>query len=175
MEYNLEKVGIQSSLFADFGQWNRLEDYFKQNLSQKDLDNRRFRNLKLKEYNRLIRTYSGASLTRDEQALMTVMKFQRGSLVRSLYPGLLTRMFYLVSKGVDNMLFFNKEMERVKMASDERIINARINLPQQSDSKEKAQPIAQDAGPELRHKTYGPDLGQRSVGSDQQKPKGPTI
>lgn len=175
MEYNLEKVEMPKSLFTDFGQWARLEDYFKQQLSPKDLESRRFRNMKLKEYNRLLRTYTGAMLTRDEQALMAVMKFQRGSLVRALYPGLLSRMFYLVSKGVDNMLFYNKEVERVKMASDERIINTKITVPDESQSATLKKDKAVEGNLEQHHKRYGPDLGQRSVGDEQHKPKGPSI
>ncbi|WP_142685738.1 hypothetical protein [Chitinophaga polysaccharea] len=179
MEYTLEKQGMKNSLRNDFGQWNMLEDMFKQQLSQKDLESRRFRNMKLKEYNRLIRVYSGAPLTRDEQALMIVMKFQRGSLVRSLYPGLLTRMVYLVSKGLDNLFFHNKELERVKLANDERIINTRIKLPEQPLEQSESFNISKEAAPDnaagQHQKVYGPDLGQRSVNNDQQKFKGPSI
>ncbi len=178
MEYTLEKQAANNTLFNDFGNWSRLEEYFTKQLSQKDLQSRRYRSMKLREYNRMLRTYSGGLLTQDEKALMTVMKFQRGSLVRSLYPGLLSRIFYLVSKWVDNLLFYNKEMERVKMASDQRIINTKISIPQQQDTGKlklpSTQNTAEDPSGELHQKRYGPDLGGREQ-LQQQRPKGPSI
>ncbi|WP_433863907.1 hypothetical protein [Sphingobacterium thalpophilum] len=178
MEYNLEKQANPKTLFNDFGQWSRLEEYFTKQLSQKDLQSRRFRNMKLRQYNQMIRLYSGAGLTQDEQALMTVMKFQRGSLVRSLYPGLLSRIVYLVSKGVDNLLFYNKEMERVKMATDQRIINTKISIPQNLQEGSLKPPSSQSTAEEqansLNQKRYGADLGSRSQ-SEQQRNHGPSM
>lgn len=178
MEYPLEKQVNPNTLFNDFGQWSRLEEYFTKQLSQKDLQSRRFRNMKLREYNRMIRLYNGAGLTQDEQALMTVMKFQRGSLVRSLYPGLLSRIFYLVSKAVDNLLFYNKELERVKMASDQRIINTKISIPQTREEGSLKQPSSpgttQEQVDNLHQKRYGADLGARSQ-SEQQRNHRPSM
>lgn len=174
MEYPLEKHGNKGSLLSDFRQWEQLEHYLTGQVSKKDLESRRFRRMKLKEYKRLLRAYSGSPLTRDERGLVAVMKFQQGSLVRSLYPGLLSRLFYHIGNSAAKMLLYNRELARARLAEDRRIISIRPKLPESAHAMQQQMPAAQRPDENLSKK-YGPDLGGRNQAPNQQRPGGPSI
>lgn len=91
MEYGLETANKLPTLMDAFREWNRSEDMFREAFGDGALEDRDFLKLKLREYDRIWHTFNGKPLSKDEKALMVILRFQRRKLRRGLYRGLLTR------------------------------------------------------------------------------------
>lgn len=91
---------MSKSLIRELGEWKRLEGMFRENFSETALGDRDFRKMKLREYDRIWRTYNGKEQTTDERALIVMLRFQRRKIRRALYPGLLRRLLNQMTSSV---------------------------------------------------------------------------
>ncbi|MEE1946397.1 hypothetical protein VRU48_14835 [Pedobacter sp. KR3-3] len=82
------------TLVTELGNWNRLENQFRELFSEQALKDREFMKMKLGEYERLAYKYAGAPKTADERAMQVILNFQRTKMRRAIYPGILSRLVY---------------------------------------------------------------------------------
>lgn len=79
---------------SELSNWNQQETKFGALFGQEALKDREFLKMKLENYDQLYYKYNGKAQTPDEKAMMTMLRFQRRKMERSLHPGLLRRMLH---------------------------------------------------------------------------------
>lgn len=82
------------TLMSELRNWNQQESKFGALFGQDALQDREFLKMKLEHYDQLYYKYNGKAQTPDEKAMMTMLRFQRRKMERSLHPGLLRRMLH---------------------------------------------------------------------------------
>lgn len=80
-----------SELMAELTSWNQQEQTFKKLFSDQALQDREFLKMKLAEFDHIWYKHHLLAETTDEKALIKILQYQRNSMQKSLYPGLLTR------------------------------------------------------------------------------------
>lgn len=131
---------MSKSLIRELGEWKRLEGMFRENFSETALGDRDFRKMKLREYDRIWRTYNGKEQTTDERALIVMLRFQRRKIRRALYPGLLRR---LLNQMTSSVLLPGVRKQAILLQNSEHIQDyGRPTLPTVSEAaiKEKEVP-----------------------------------
>ncbi len=91
---NALQTSRPETLMSELGNWNQQENKFGALFGQEALKDREFLKMKLENYDQLYYKYSGKAQTHDEKAMMTMLRFQRRKMERSLYPGLLRRILH---------------------------------------------------------------------------------
>lgn len=97
-----------SELMAELESWKRQEDQLKKLFSAEVVQDKEFLKLKLKEFDRIFYKHRYDNPTTDERAVMTVLKYQRLMMQKSLYPGLITRMVMSAYSYIEHK--FNQSM-----------------------------------------------------------------
>lgn len=82
------------TLMGELRNWNQQENKFGALFGQDALKDREFLKMKLENYDQLYYKYDGKTQTQDEKAMMTMLRFQRRKMERSLHSGLLRRMLH---------------------------------------------------------------------------------
>jgi hypothetical protein len=93
MENELQRPRPET-LMSELGNWNQQENKFGALFGQDALKDREFLKMKLEHYDQLYYKYNGKAQTPDEKAMITMLRFQRRKIERSLHPGLLRRMLH---------------------------------------------------------------------------------
>lgn len=170
MKERLEKMEKKAMLISELDEWNRMEDLFRNTFGESSLGDRQFLKMKLKEYERLYHFYNGkTNLTKDEKAMLLMLRFQRRNLRKTLYPGLLTRMMYrtrsfLTLKANDLMAGAVGVAE-----SNNRIAEQALPFSPAFGATEKA---VEEQGNYQRYEPknrYVRDIGKRTQPDNQQK------
>jgi len=82
------------TLMSELRNWHQQENKFGALFGDDALKDREFLKMKLEHYDQLYYKYNGKAQTPDEKAMMTMLRFQRRKMERSLHPGLLRRMLH---------------------------------------------------------------------------------
>ncbi|MBK1439791.1 hypothetical protein JHJ32_07340 [Parapedobacter sp. ISTM3] len=161
MEYGLEKMEQEPTLFAALTEWNHTESLFREHFGEESLRDRDFLKMKLKEYDRMWYSFNGRPLTQDERTLMKMLRFQRRKMRKTLYPGLLRRLWNRAS----NFLTFLTESERIPRNSRDDSYRYAYGSPdvsgwKQNEQKPDGTSQRERYRPQHRH---GPDFGPRKT------------
>jgi hypothetical protein len=97
------------TLMNELGNWNQQENKFGALFGQDALKDREFQKMKLEHYDQLYYKYNGKAQTPDEKAMMTMLRFQRRKMERSLHPGLLRRILHRAGARLKAMWTGNRE------------------------------------------------------------------
>lgn len=163
----MEKAEREPTLVAALTEWNHTESLFKQHFGEESLRDRDFMKMKLKEYDRMWYSFNGRPLTRDERALMRMLRFQRRKMRRTLYRGLLSRLWNRAS----NFLSFLSEADREPARRVDDSYRYAYGSPDIADLQQNGQkPDGTRQRERYRPKhTHGPDLGRRKKEANGQK------
>jgi hypothetical protein len=93
MENELQ-ISRPETLMSELRNWNQQENKFGALFGQDAFKDREFLKMKLEHYDQLYYKHNGKTQTQDEKAIMTMLRFQRRKMERSLHPGLLRRMLH---------------------------------------------------------------------------------
>jgi hypothetical protein len=121
------------TLMSELGNWNQQENKFGALFGQDALKDREFLKMKLEHYDSLYYKYNGKAQTPDEKAMMTMLRFQRRKMERSLHPGLLRRMLHRGRARLRAMWAGNRE-------------NVTINREQANRQAHNLPPLAKEPG-----------------------------
>jgi hypothetical protein len=127
------------TLMSELRNWNQQENKFGALFGQDALKDREFLKMKLENYDQLYYKYNGKAQTPDEKAMMTMLRFQRRKMERSLHPGLLRRMLHRGRARLRAVWADNRERATV---SRSQVNTQAYNLP----------PLANDAKSAQQHK-----------------------
>ena len=161
MYNDLETPGNGSSFFSALTGWNHTEDLFREHFGEDSLLDREFLKLKLREYDRMWYRFSRNALTRDERALLSMLRIQRRWLRKTLYHGSMRRLW--------NRLF---RFAAFQIGGRQRAIGVRDDSYRYADPAKLLQDhggngrTAQDParGERREHgQRYGHDLGKRET------------
>jgi len=160
---------MENTLIAELTSWNRQEQKFRELFSEDALKDREFQKMKLDEYDRLYRKYSGMGTTTDEKALLVMVRFQKRKLERTLYPGILTR---LLRRGFLTLKHIVQRALRPRYPKNQPADYAAktIQLPTENGPSEQQEP-RRAVG---KHRRYAHGLGNRS-GTGHKKRNGRSI
>lgn len=150
METGQEPIRLDT-LTGEISAWNRQEQQFGRLFSDAALKDREFLKMKLGEFDRLYFKYSNTQLTRDERALLTMLRFQRRKLERALYPGILRRVAHRIAARINAAMLAGKEAKnknRVQLTDQLSNIHS-VPIPVKDAQK---QPATIRQLPQLRYK-----------------------
>jgi hypothetical protein len=156
MDYAIDINGQGQSLFRELGAWNVQETRFAEIFSREALADREFRKMKLSEYDRLYHRYSTLATTSDEKALLTMLKFQRRKLERSLFPSLLGRLMHRAIASFGPVINARREMDMASRSDDTWFAGQNIALKSTGDPFPTEKAVHGD-----RKQKYGNDWGRR--------------
>ncbi len=114
------------TLMSELRNWNQQENKFGVLFGQDALQDREFLKMKLEHYDRLWYKYNGKPQTQDEKAMMTMLRFQRRKMERSLHLGLLRRMLHRERARLRAMWAANRERVTINRDASNRQAH---NLP----------------------------------------------
>lgn len=162
----MEKVreNGNGSLLGELSAWNKVESliqhkvFMNQDIT-KDTD---FLKMKMNEYDRLWYKYKGDNLgTTDEKALLTMIRFQQKKMRKTLYPGLIPRLFHRIKVRLKVGLNALREARNLKHEQLDYYTSGKIELKDQQQYKAEQNALRpEDKRNYVTHR-YGPDLGKR--------------
>ncbi|WP_214072588.1 hypothetical protein [Mucilaginibacter sp. dw_454] len=132
---NALQTSRPETLMSELSNWNQQENKFGALFGQEALKDREFLKMKLENYDQLYYKYNGKAQTPDEKAMMTMLRFQRRKMERSLYPGLLRRILHRGRARLRAMWTGNRE-------------NVTINREQANRQAVNLPPLGRDTKPE---------------------------
>lgn len=157
METTLQSYA--DSLMAELGSWSKQEHKFRELFGNDAIRDRDFQKMKLAEYDRLWQKYQGKAMTTDEKSMLVMLRFQRRKLEKTLYPGILRRIFHRAAVGI-KALVANRRQLREQRNQPEQYTYSTITVPgnERSGQKQASEHERQQKGQSHR---YGQDLGRR--------------
>jgi len=146
------------TLMSELSSWNQQENKFGALFGQDALKDREFLKMKLDHYDQLYYKYNGKAQTPDEKAMMTMLRFQRRKMERSLHPGLLRRILHRAGARLKAM--WNSSRENVTINREQVNRQAQHLPPLGRDTKAEQQatvrqmiPVSKYAQQNNRHQT----------------------
>jgi hypothetical protein len=124
------------TLMGELRNWNQQENKFGVLFGQEALNDREFLKMKLEHYDSLYYKYNGKAQTQDERAMMTMLRFQRRKMERSLHPGLLRRMLHRGRARLRAFLTGNRERVTINREQANR---QAYNMPPLAKEQQPAQ------------------------------------
>lgn len=115
-----EMQNRQETLMGELRNWNVQENKFRELFGDDALRDREFMKMKLEHYHSLYYKYNGRPQTQDEQAMMTMLRFQRRKMERSLHPGFLRRVLHRVGARLKAVWAAGRERAAVAIGQRER-------------------------------------------------------
>jgi hypothetical protein len=123
------------TLMSELSSWNQQENKFGALFGQEAVKDREFLKMKLENYDQLYYKYNGRAQTPDEKAMMTMLRFQRRKMERSLHPGLLRRMLHRAGARLKAMWTGSRE-------------NVTVNREQTNRQARNLPPLGRETRPE---------------------------
>ncbi|MGE8426345.1 MAG: hypothetical protein ACN6O7_00645 [Sphingobacterium sp.] len=161
MDYGLSTA--DNRLLTELGDWNRLEAMFQSTFGDESLKDKYFRKMKLATYERLYDRYKDdLELSKDERALVVMLRFQCTKIRKILYPKPVSRLLYRIRNFF--ALSFAKMFNRRTAYDYNSEAFASSNLPFEGLFT-KGEQASQEPAVEKRMEQkprVGPDLGQRN-------------
>ncbi len=156
---NALQTSRPETLMSELSNWNQQENKFGALFGQEALKDREFLKMKLENYDQLYYKYNGKAQTPDEKAMMTMLRFQRRKMERSLYPGLLRRMLHRAGARLQAMWAGNRETVTVtreqvnRQAHNLPPLGREVNQQQQQVTVRQMTPVSKYAQQNNQHKT----------------------
>ena len=170
MEYGLE-IHREATLQAALAEWKHTEDLFSHHFDKDALNTRDFMKMKLKEFDRMWYAFNGRPLTKDERALMRMVRFQRRITRRMLYPGLPGRLW---NRTANFLAFVSEPKERSGPRRDDTSRYAGYTIRVDGDGQSSRQNRQEAKQRYQRRYSHSPDLGKLNP-QDNGLKKGPSI
>jgi len=146
----------EPTLFNELSSWNAQENSFRQLFSDDVLKDRDFLKMKLAHYDKLYYKYGSSPRTTDEQAMVTMLGYQRRKMERSLYPGLLTRLLRRVASRFSLGRAISREHAMAQSRAANNYLHSLPPVQQVSGqgNEQKHRPVIRQmpVPPTLRHK-----------------------
>lgn len=170
MDYGLE-MHRGATLQGALAEWKHTEDLFSRHFDRESLDTRDFRKMKLREYDRMWYAFNGRPLTKDERALMRMVRFQRRITRRTLYPGLLGRLW---NRTANFLAFVSEPKERPDPRREANSRYAGYTIKVDGKQESGGQKQQEEKERYQRRYRHGHDLGKRNP-QDNRLRKGPSV
>jgi hypothetical protein len=141
MENDLQQ-NRPDTLMSELSNWNRQENKFRELFSENALKDREFLKLKLERYDNLFHKYNSGPKTQDEQAMMTMLRFQRRKMEKVLYPGLIRRLLHRGRAALTALIVRNREANTARQTKADSNLHElpqirTVNPPSQQDNIRK--------------------------------------
>ena len=141
-----------NTLLADLMEWDRLEQTLRSAFKDRSMSEKDILKLRLSEYERLYRVHGNLASTRDDLAMLQMIRYQRPKLERILYPGLASRLLRRAVLALRNQLFQSAAAPPVS------VTHGYSTSKQSAFSDHLQGGIDQESEPKRR---YGHDWGRR--------------
>ncbi|TYR37404.1 hypothetical protein FXV77_05200 [Sphingobacterium phlebotomi] len=156
MDYRLKTRERLPTLMDTLSAWNETENMFTQVFGENALEDRDFKKMKLREYDKIWHKYNGKVQTKDDRALMVMLRFQCKKLRKTLYRGLLPRLLSRISSYVRHL--FSDSVSTVPKALSDAYRYAKSPLNVDPSSSERQ---SQSKSVHQKYKHNGQHLGRR--------------
>lgn len=152
-----------STVMAALEEWNSRERIFKQVFSEAAAGDREFLKIKLSEYDNIYLRHSQNAQSRDERAMLAMLRYQRHKLERVLYPSLLARIgrkvYIFLRPAVDG----KREMDLARKIGLQQDSIKQIRIPAENQEKTSSNQQAENNHSQERKPYYRQNLGWRKA------------
>ncbi|NLR68525.1 hypothetical protein HGH92_29745 [Chitinophaga varians] len=153
---NEATTAYDKTVMGEISSWKRIEASIEQISGPKVLKDREWLQLRLFEYERIVREFRSTARTRDEKAWLLVADIERKRLEKALYPSLIARMIHKVGVALFERLDVGRRQEQPTDTIFNDSVFQRYKPPTEERQVYQATENAQDI---FVKKPVGQDLG----------------
>lgn len=150
-------TAYDNTIMGEINNWKRIEATINENSGSTVLDHRDWLQLRLKEYERIIRKFKGSASSLDERAWLIVANVEWQKVEKALYPSVLVRMIRRIKNAVADML----DIRRNQQQALENVYNDSVFRQDSFQAKQMQtdMPSASQSQDMYAKRPVGPDLG----------------